>query len=209
MDTISVTRGLTELKLMDKRITKGIMALKSVDIEQKKYQGKVLLHHMTKETFEKTAKSDYQSLQDLIERRAKLKTAIVTSNAGTKVTIGKMEFTVAEAVERRNLSSYRKQLLEMLQGQKADVDRRIEEARTELDNNLVKMVEQNTGKDRKVDREDYDKIAKPFIEANEYVLVDPINIADKIKEVSDDIDNFDANVDIALSESNARTNITI
>lgn len=60
-----------------------------------------------------------------------------------------------------------------------------------------------------VDKEDYDKIAKPFKESNWPKLIDPLNTIELIPTLEAEIDEFESQVDMALSEINVRTEIEI
>ena len=66
------------------------------------------------------------------------------------------------------------------------------------------------GKDNvKIGENDVNSITEPYIEKNEFHLVDPLNLAKTIEDLSDEIEDFESNVDAALSEINALTFIEI
>lgn len=72
-----------------------------------------------------------------------------------------------------------------------------------------KLLENNFGKDTsKANSGDIEAIAKPYRENNEYKLLDPLKIEKIIENLNNDIDNFLDNVNSALTDDNARTNIT-
>ena len=100
MEKMLVTQALNELKLLDSRIEDATNNAIFV-IAAKKNEKKVN-PNLTKEDFEIRSKAFYQSIMDLIERRKKIKAAIVASNAVTKVTVHDEEMTVAEAIERKS-----------------------------------------------------------------------------------------------------------
>jgi len=209
MDTISVTRALKEIKLLGSRIEKATTDLNVVDIKQQKFGEKALVHNMTVDEFNKKAKSKYDSLKDLMNRRQMIKSAIIKSNAVVTIKIGKRQLTVADAIEERRSIGFKKALLNDLKTQKNDLDERIEVSREKIETQLEKLIETNVGKDKKSDKEDYDRIAKPFLEANEIILVDPIKIGDEIETLETEIETFEADVDIVLSESNSKTELTL
>lgn len=64
-------------------------------------------------------------------------------------------------------------------------------------------------KEGKTNAADIEKVKKDFIESNTYVLVDPLHVLDKIEDLEKKINDFMAEVDSALSCSNALTEITI
>ena len=209
METLTITRVLRELKTLDSRIEKGISNLKTLDVRQNKYKGKALDSNQTQEEFEKKAKADYMSVTDLMERRSKFKSALMRANATTKAKIGDKELTIAEVLELKNSLPYKQQLYRRLKHDFSQYQDKVQKARQALDGQVEKLVEQNTGKDRKADAEDYKKIAGPFIDANEIHLVDPLKLEDKINALDEEIELITADVDIVLSEVNARTEINI
>lgn len=203
--TISVTRALAELKTLDDRIQKAAgngYILLTVG-------GKVVGTQRSKEEVEKSIKESYQSFNDLVSRRNKLKSAIVKSNAQTSVVIGSKEFTVAEAIERKNSINLEQLLVNSLVNQYRQAASQVEKTNLDANNRLNQMLEVNLGKDRKTSEEDYDAIAKPFMAKNEAKLVDPLQLETLVVSLQKEIDDFKLNVDFALSESNALTQIDV
>ena len=208
-ETISITRALKELSVLDKRIANSVDNLSVLDVTQGKFKNKALKSNSNIDEFTKQATASFQSVNDLVDRRNNLKRSIVLSNACTNVEIGNETFTVAEAIEKKSSIGIKKNLLTRLQREKRRFDIDIETSRTALNTNLDMFMQQNLGKDRKSDKNDFDNIAKPYIEANETTLVDPIGVSTVIESLENEITAFEADVDIVLSESNAKTTITI
>jgi len=206
--SMSVSRALVELKTLDKRIQKLITEFKPNDIS---VNGRLRVNiDMTHDEFAKSVSSDYQQIKDLICYRNAIKSAIVFSNAVTKVMIGKQEMTVAQAIERKTsieidelFVQHSKELWSRSFG---DVDK----INSTLPARLDKLLEATFSKESsKVKPEEYEAVAKPFMDRNQAVLIDPLNIREKIKELEDSIVEFKKEVDISLTESNARTEIFI
>ncbi len=207
-EKITITRALSELKLLDSRINKEIDACLFVDIYQKR-MNRSLLAQSTKENFEKNTFAAYQSIVDLISRRKKIKDAILKSNSVTIVKINKKPYTVIEAIERKASIDYEKKLLLAMKNKWAEVKTKIEKQRLDLEAQIEKMIINNLGADKKTNKEDYENIANPLMEVNAFNLIDPINIEKKIKDLDAEIDSFQSEVDFILSESNAKTQIEI
>lgn len=205
-ELISITRALSELKVLDARITK----LSSRPVVFRKVAGKVANQQgVTVEDLEKNVRADFQALNDLINCRTKIKSAIVSSNAATKVTIGSKTMSVAEAIELKTSIATKEFLLHNLRSQYANVNSQIETQNAEASRRLDQMLEANLGKDRKVDEADYNAIAVPFMKKNEASMVDPLDVNSVIKQLEVEIDEFKMNVDFALSEVNAMTKIEV
>lgn len=206
---ISITRALKELKTLDSRIQSAITSLNVLDVTQEKFKGKTLKNNSTVENFTKEVKAKYDSYQDLVKRRNSIKSALVLSNATTKVRVGGREMTVAEAIDQKSLLEYKKNLLRSLKTQKSQFDKELELSRQNMDRQIEVFMQQNLGKDRKTSAEDYNQIAAPFIQANELKLVDPIEVSKVITNLEEEVTTFEADIDIALSESNSKTEITV
>jgi len=207
-ELITITRALPQLKLLDKRIGKLIAQSRLVDLFQNR-KDLVIGGGVTKEVFEKNAKAELQSIEELIERRKKIKSAILLSNAKTKVKIGGIEYAVIEAIERKNSIGYEQRLLEVMRAQLSNVRSQIETNRPKLDKSIDDMVKQSLGSDTKPSAEDYDTISKPLLKANELIIIDPCKLEEKIATMDKDIDEFLTEVDAALSEINSITKIEV
>ena len=207
-EKMTIHKALSELKTMDDRIVKAmsINYVLAVKHSAEKING------LTVEKFKENMKSGYQKVVDLIARRDAMKRAVVLSNASTKVKIGENEYTVAEAIEMKNHGmEFRKGLLNR-------ITKAYNEAQKELNNNggeaLEKKAEQYVlaviaaqPKDSKmsVDSEAMKALRKTYIENNTYDLLDPLNVTKIMEELDAEINEFEAEIDAALSVSNALT----
>ncbi len=96
MEKITIIRGLTTLKTLDKKISKAIRNGKYVSYEVN-----------GKSDTDLTAVSDLQKVNDLIDYRDSLKKAISVSNSKTMVKIGKEEMLVTEDETKYRVSQHR------------------------------------------------------------------------------------------------------
>ena len=207
MEKMLVTVALNELKLLDSRIIKEID--RGSFISSAKKSNPKVSPAMSKEEFIEEAKSKFNSVKDLIERRAKIKAAIVDSNAKTEVEIDGVKMTRADAIERKSSINYEKLMLNELKDQLNIHTAKVNSSNYEVDNKIDSLVQAAYGKEGKnnIKQEDYDAIAKPYREANEWDIVDPLNLKDVIEEMEKRIDGFESNVDSALQISNCTTYI--
>lgn len=203
---MSITRALSELKLLEKRIEKSIREAQFVESVVGK---KSIAGYSTVEEYEKKANATYQSILDLIKRRKEIKSKIVKSNAITNVKVAGKEMTVAEAIERKSSIENEEKLLAKLKQDFATKKNQVERENINMNNRLDSLIEKNFGTEGKKDELQYELIAKPFRESNEAKLINPLNIVEKIEDLETDIDTFIQEVDVVLSEANARTSITI
>lgn len=201
---ISITRALSELKTLDARIqrlTESKWVAMAIN--------KKVSHAVNQQDFSVTVKATKQQLTDLMERRNKIKCAIVQSNAVTKVTIGSTEYTVAEAIERKNTVQQEEALVHVLQNQLFKVNAEVEKHNMVANNQLNTLLGQMVSKEATVAQESIDALSTSFREQNFAVLVDPLGIETLVKELQDSISEFKMNVDFSLSEINAVTKIAV
>ena len=205
---ISITEALKELKLYDQKITKALSSASFIGAK-KKSDDKVGVFKT--ENFIKNAKSGYQSVTDLIRNRAKIKAAVVQSNAVTKVEIAGETYTVAEAIERKSSIQYEKYLLTGMKSAWKVATDKVSKENARVDAQVDKMLETFLGKDsdKKVSESDLSAISDPYREKNEWELIDPLDLFTKIGELEDEIDCFEADVDVRLSVSNSVTYIEV
>lgn len=205
---ISVTEALKELKLYDQKINKAIDSCTFIGAK-KKSSDKV--GYTLTENFVNNAKAGYQSIKDLESNRAKLKAAVVQSNALTSVEIAGKKYTVAEAIEKKNSIVYKQLLLRAMKEQWASVTAQVTRENNKVDTQVDKMLETFLGKDsdKKVSESDLSAISDPYRAKNEWELIDPLDLYNEIHELEKEIDEFLADVDTRLSISNSVTYIEV
>lgn len=200
---MSVTQGLAELKLLHKRINKGLEGTSWIAISTKTKK-------VNEDDFKKNALSEYQSYMDLVKRRDIIKRAIVLSNATTTVNIGKKwSGTVAEAIEHKSSLAYKKRLLEQMKEHVITVEKQYENVIEETNSRLDRLLSTELGKDVKTNPETIASLTASFQETNKVVILDPLGLKVKAKELEEEIDTFEANVDWVLSEINGKTMINV
>ena len=208
-EQMTVHKALAELKTMDARIEKAIREntyVLAVKHSAEKING------MTVKNFKEKMESGYKKATDLIARRDAMKRAVVLSNATTKVKVGDNEYTVAEAIEMKNHGmEFRSALLRYINSAYVT-------AQNELNRNSGETLEKKAEKyvldviaaqpkDSKmsVDSEAMKALRKTYIENNTYDLIDPLDVVAKMEALDAEINEFNAEVDAALSVSNALT----
>ena len=205
--TMTIHRALSELKLIDSKINKQISEIVPTGITQK---GKLVNGHIKEEDFAKSAQSKFDSINDLIKTKTSLKSAIVKANAETNVKIGDKTMTIADAINFKAVISYKKSLLDVLKNRYNQSVALLNTNNEKVDKNLQAILEAALGKESvKTSKEDVEAVAKPFLEGNQFLLVDPLKVVDVIEVIEKEVSEFEAEVDAALSEVNAITTIEI
>ena len=203
-EKMTVHKALAELKTLDDRINSEITG--SVFVRANRHNNMKIFGKAIPD-FVADTESSYQSVQALINRRNAMKRAVVLSNAITKVEIGGVEYTVAEAIEMNNHGMENLvDLRDCLREQYSSVKRMVE---SENGEKLVKACENyiqaTFGTKEKINNPDIEMAQKVYMTNNTYDIVTGFDIEKVIKELTDRIDAFKAEVDSALSVSNALT----
>ena len=215
MGQISVHRGLKELKLLSSRISKTIQDSQFIGVI--KGNAKVVKGQDVEE-FKRDIQGSYQSVIALINRRARIKSAIVLSNAGVeagtklrRIKVAGQEWTVAEAIEYKSSVSYEVELLNAMKAQYSEAQTTIERENLKAEARFDEYVNTMLGKDakQKLTPDELDSFRTKFDEVNKFSLIDPLAIKKKIADLDKKIDDFLLDVDTVLSEDNGITLIEV
>lgn len=204
--TMSIHRGLTELKLLDSRIAK---ATNAVCLTLAKRKSEKDVKGKTIEEVVSEMQASHDKVVSLIAYRNAIKSAIVASNAITVVEVGGVKMTVAEAIDRKEAINYDKGLLQKLRQQTGRQEAVYNDEKLNFPAKLERYLVEILGSREKASKEDIELHTKTFTERNEYELVDPLNYTKVISDLETSIEDFESEVDAILSESNAITQITV
>lgn len=197
--SITLHRALTMLKTLDKRIDSRI--------ESSHFCATVGGDSCSEEElkFSSVAVSNYKSLIDLIDFRRKVKSAISLANATTSITIGGKDMMIAEALEMKSSIAYKENLLSRLKHQFQSMSEHVDRLNHRKSEEFGRLL---TGLGVS---DDFDMKAKSdeFWNVNKHKLLDPLALKTKITELSDEIEQFKEDVDVALVEKNAQTVLVI
>jgi len=203
---LSIHRALTELKMLNHRIEAATNEVSAV-LANRKSNSKI--NGVEIQEYEKQMQSSYDKVVSLIDYRNRIKSLVVESNAKTKVTVGKEEMTVAEAIERKQSIQFEKKLLEVMQQQYRSAINMVAKENDALHAKLETYLINILGNKVKQSPEEVKLHTETFMKRNEYELIDPMNVKKKIEALNSRIEEFESEVDAVLSESNATTFIEV
>jgi len=202
--SISINRALSELKLVTKKIEQnqeGLVVAGAFRLD-------------TPETevteFVELANAKIDKIKGLIQRRNKLKQAIVMSNAKTTVIVAGEDMMVAEAIERKSSieleKSFCRNMREKYFGQKNAAENHNKKTDQDADKHAAQALSANTEGDKGAA---YTTIVDAYVKKNGAKLVAPKGIERAIEAMQEKIDEFESDVDFILSESNIKTMIDV
>lgn len=209
--SISVTRALVELKRYDTRIADASSATfvgVAIGRGEKK---KVNQGNKTVEQLQSEILASFDKVESLIRNREKLKSAIVMSNAVTYVTLGDRRMTVAEAIELKTSVGQRRILLAALSRQRLEATNKVDALNAELQRKIDQSLNNFYGADNKtkISPDVVASVTEPQLNMNEASMIDPAGIDKKIEALKEQILLVESELDFVLSESNARTMVTV
>ena len=204
MRSMTITEALAELKLLDARIAKATHNTTWCVCEA---NIKATTEYCEKLNVD--IRSAWQSVNALIEERAKIKSAIVKSNAVTEITIGGRTMTVAEAIERKSSIAYEAALVEKMKEDFSKANTSVDGLNARVQTRLDNLLQNLSFVSNEGIAEAQKAVAENFMAQNGYKVIDPLYINDKVSEMTARIDDFTKNVDVALSVSNAITFIEV
>ena len=208
-EKMTVHQALCEIKVAEKKMLKTMDGFTVVGYN-KANADKV--NGMTVDSFVENAKKSYQSALAQIARLNALKAAVSDYNATTKINVGGVEYTVAQAIYMMQYGiDFKKNLARKISDQFSSAQRYVQRFN---DNDLNEAAERAANLVFSSDKAD--KSAEKFLtfisnykRENQMQLIDPIKAQVELEKLQAEIDDFEANVDAAIQVANATTVIEI
>ncbi len=206
MEKITITRGLSELKTISKRIHDTINSTAFVSIARN--DGDKTYNNQNKNQFGSDTKAALDSINALINRWHKIKTAIILSNTNTIINFNGENLSVSACIEKKKNMADKKMLRDILAAQLINTDKLAKDANKKVEESLERVLQaQGVGTDKK--STSLDEFIGLYRKMNCYEIFDPINVKAQIQKLDEEISKFESEIDFVLSESNAKTFIEI
>lgn len=207
---MSITRALVELKNYDDKITRAIHGGRYVAYTTGQNQNLKVSTGKSVEETNREIQSSFDKVNSLMANRAKLKAAIVKSNANTIVNILGTSMTVAEAIDYKTQLPLMEAFYSSVSTQNMKAKRDVETANAKLEEIIEKHVSTVYGNDKsKVSKEVVDEVRAVQERQLLAKVLDPVNVDAFLSEYNDKVSNLRGEIDFTLSESNARTEIEV
>jgi hypothetical protein len=200
----TITEALQELKLLTKRINK--LTEDTVFVVSKRSDDRSNVDNTTNSI------KNYQSIQDLIERRSRIKSAIMQSNSSTKVEIMNKIYTVSEVIAQKEYIQEQEELLRRMKEQYLIAQEDVIRYNNERQRKIDQLIQTTFGRDtnsNKTSVEDIKNITDTYCKQYYIDIIDPLKIKEKIEELENSIDSFKNTCDFKLSYINAITTIEL
>jgi uncharacterized small protein (DUF1192 family) len=203
MEEYSITRALSELKTLKARYQKELREVQLVAVKH----GKNLRSPYSSqkpEDFSKNSLAQIQSIEALEKRIVEIKTKIDQANSTTQVKIGSRTMTIQEALVEKSFLEFKKQRLHQYKSQLITAQREYDSALEENKRRVEKLAQ-----DKAAEKSSEEEISKSIEIAYPIEMIDATKLSERIKLLETEIEDFECNVDFALSEINSITKIEV
>lgn len=207
-EKMTVHMLLSEMKTIEKRIEKAVDAI--IPIAAKEHASKKV-NAVDVAEFTKTAQREQQRALDLIARHNAMKAALYKYNTEKEVEIAGKTMTVAQALwlMEHGMDEKRK-LLEHYEKAYAKVVKEVEKANgAALNQAAERAADIACGSKDKADKDQYLEMVEKYKTSHQLEYVDPLNLKERINELSEEIEKFKAEADARIQTANAVTEVTI
>jgi hypothetical protein len=214
MAQITLTRALVEIKTLEARIATAT-AQQFIGITKGKDEKPTVGKYQKKEDVIKATTSAFQTVNDLITRRTKLKKALVEANTNTQVKVGNSVMSIADAIDAKNIATFKARLVEQIRHQISSASNVIEQNRIKMEAEIQSQVDRILGNDAKLkDAAEQNKtmietIRSTMFDMHDMKIVDPNNLILGIEKMQAELQSFVDEIDFTLSEVNAKTTINV
>jgi hypothetical protein len=204
----TVTEALVKLKLATKKIEDATGYVLTGNVVTKGAQV-APAGFKAVDDFKNEIKARLDSVTGLVNFRDRLKKAIVESNARTEVTVGGKAMSVAEAIETKHSILAKKVLLNKLVTEWRGLETMANQKNSNLEARADQYVTQLFNQNASASDADKATARKNFVENNTAVVLTHDSVKNYIEKLKTDIDEFESNVDVALSVVNATTKVNV
>lgn len=207
-EKMTVHMALTELKTIEKRIDKAIMAIVPIGTKENASKN---VNGISIDRFNEEAQATQQRAVDLIARQNAIKAALYAYNTTKMITVAGKQMTVAQALWLHKQGMVKKRaLLAHYESAYTKAVKEVEKGNGENLNTAAERCAEAAcgGKDANKS-DDYLKIVESYKESHRQVFVDPLSLKERINTLSEEIETFAAEVDARIQTANATTEIEI
>lgn len=214
MEKMLVTKALDERDLLKKRISDAISKAKLVST--KRPNDTKVSSGVSVNDFETEAKAQLQRIMDLIDRYERLDSAILIANATEEIEVAGKKMTRASAINlRKSLvnrsirslsdTDFRGMLISRMTDNLCDAKEHIARTQSVADKQREVMTSNISSNEKKELTTDALRGIDTYCENLVSVLVDPVNVEDKLGELTAERDELISNLESAIKISNATT----
>lgn len=206
---LTLTRALQEIKLLDSKIEKQIKYLEPVALMKcKELIGNNVMGIKSEQEFINKFKSDLESIKDLRSNRDIIKQALMHANASTSIEINGVKYTIVEAINKKANIEVDRLLRNNLSSKYIKLFKEKESANENLQYKIDNMLSAKSGSNKQESKDVLEATTKAMKTLEEVSIINA-EVVKMIETLDEDIETFLSEVDLCLSEINAKTEITV
>lgn len=204
---LSLTRALAQVKLYTDRINTEIRNLQPTTPLK---GGQLVEHpHLTEEDFISKFEAAMQSITDLRENKRIIQSAIIKANNETTLVINDCTYTIIEAIKRKEDILVDKDILHKLVNSHKKVKTYVENNNLALHQEIQSILNSKASSSAQQSKTFIDEVTANMNTLSNATMINEVAVEELIKSMDNDISTFIAEVDMALSEVNAKTEIEV
>ena len=221
MAKYSIHRILSLKKTTAERINEILQSGKFIAIKQ---GNKNQINGVSISSIEDEIKSNYQKIISLMSNYEKLKSALLSSNAGiiegtevARISVAGKEYSLSELIavsddiygNKKHRDAFKPRLLEVLKQAYTQALTKVEKQNLKVENDIKEYLSKATSTDKAMSTDDIKKRSEIFHQDGDYSLIDPLNLKEVIQKLEKEIIQFRHECDATMSEHNALTFVEI
>lgn len=205
--TLSVYEALIEISRLNDKIEKFNSSSTSPLFLAYSTENAKYIEGMEKDKYINLLKSNYDSCRHLISNLSEYKAKVALSNALTKISVGGKEYTIAEAIQRKQNINTEIRFIRIMEDQLKEVSTKISMKNNSVRAGLAEYLEKV--KSENATPEEIEKLTDTYNEKNLFTLIDPNKIAETISDKRQELETFLSDIDAKITSSNCQTMITV
>ena len=203
---MTLTRALNEIKLLEKKIAQ----YSGTDVTWIALsKNGVIGDKNTIDELKKVVSSNKKSLNDLINRRNKIKKALLKANNEITLTVAGNTYTIAEAIDRKNFIFTEKTVYKSIKLQVTQTLNDFEYQQKMVDDKVERTIAQALQGDGKKDPTVVSGIEQAVRDNLKFKIEDPEHVIEWIDNIMEEVTEFENEIDFTLSEVNATHKIDV
>jgi len=149
-----------------------------------------------------------QKIKDLRLNQESIRTALAIANANTSITINDKQYTIVEAIRKKNDVQIDRQITSKLAQSLQTSTKQADQNNQQVESNIQSLTEIKAGTANP--SQDFIKQAREsMIALNGATICNEKIAIEDLRAITDSIENFENQIDYALSEINALTKIDV
>lgn len=202
---LTLTRCLSEIKKLEAELANVPVFVRVAANKNDRVEGVL----QSADEFARTSQSDWDQYLEKSERLILLKVARNKANVSTVVMVGGKEVSMDEAIARKALVPVLKNMIAQVKRNISTVEQQVQKSENEVQSAIDKNVNAASASGTPLSEAQTQVLRQMYESSLGKKMVLGENIKAALKNVEDEINKFELEIDYVLSEANATTKVTV